>query len=191
MGNRRIPLGRAGVGHHAAGPPKRMRTSRRRSLRPYLRPRPHRNLGRRITAQSALRRVPEPGKTPATGPNRAGNGPSPPTGRASRWVERPMAPTVTTAHCSTPPSPQSTPAVSSQTSKPSTLTAAMTATASETKQPPGASTTLTAPRDANPAPPPPKHPPPSGCDGLSSGPTRGCRNMGSYTVTPTTNHSTG
>ena len=39
------------------------------------------------------------GKTPATGPNQAGSGPSQPMPTVSRWVGPQMGPTVTTASC--------------------------------------------------------------------------------------------
>ena len=44
------------------------------------------------------------GKTPATGPNPGGNGPSQRMPTVSRWVGPPTAPTVTTVSCSNPPS---------------------------------------------------------------------------------------
>ncbi len=50
----------------------------------------------------------EPGKTPATGPNPGGNGPSPQTATASRSVGPQTAPTATTASYSSPPSKRST-----------------------------------------------------------------------------------
>ena len=60
----------------------------------------------RLTAASTRRPVvgTEPGKTPATGPNRGGSGLWQSTGRVSRWVGPPMGPAATTASCSNPPS---------------------------------------------------------------------------------------
>ena len=62
----------------------------------------------------------ELGKTPATGPNPGGSGPSQPIPTVSRWVGPPTGPTATTASCSNPPLTRWIPEVSFSTSRPCT-----------------------------------------------------------------------
>ena len=149
----------SGVGHHAAGPPRRVDRGRRvrpaqrrsaRRVRPdhRARPRPRSPSTGRCTKRPTAAKEPAP--TPLIGRSWAGSGRSRSTVTASRSAGRSTAPTATTCACSNPPSTPSPPTGCSSTSTPCISTAATTTPPSATGSPararPTSSSSAAAPR---------------------------------------------
>src|SRR5215204_2546611 len=126
-----------------------------------------------------------PDRTPLTGANAAGSGPSPSTDTACRSAGRLTGPTATTSACSNRLSTTSPPSGCSSTSTPCTSTVVTTPAPCASVSPATGSPTSTSSAAVPRCPVPTSSRCDSGCAGSSKPPTPGGRTTANSAATPT------